>query len=320
MQNLRERIFNLLYQAGEEYISGEQISEQLGITRAAVWKHIKALQDEGYTIDAVRRRGYRLLPNGIREVELAPYLKTSWLGREFRYLQEVDSTNIYAKSWADESAANGAVVAADFQTQGRGRLGRAWTSLPGSGVWFSLVLRPNISPDIAPQISLATAVGVAAGLRKLGYEAGIKWPNDIYIGGRKVCGMLTEMHASMERVEWVVVGIGINCLNKELPPEIADIATTLALAADKPVRRAEVLAEVLNSLEHYYNMLYDNGFAEIRQAWLSNNITLGKRVKIRTLNDTFFGLALDMNEDGSLLVKREEGGEYTLVTGDVFFA
>lgn len=320
MQKLREQIFNLLYDAGEDYISGEQISERLGITRAAVWKHIKALQEEGYTIDAVRRRGYRLLPNGIREVELAPYLKTAWLGRQFTYLPEVDSTNIFAKGWADNGAANGAVVAADLQTRGRGRLGRAWASPPGTGVWFSLVLRPELSPDKAPQISLATAVGVAAGLSKLGYQAGIKWPNDIYIGGRKVCGMLTEMHTSMEQVEWAVVGIGINCLNKELPPEIADIATTLARESDKPVRRAEVLAEVLNSLEYYYDMLYREGFAGIRRVWLANNITLGKRVKIRTLNETFFGEALDMNEDGSLLVKREEGGEFTLVTGDVFFA
>ena len=320
MRLLREKIFDILYAAGEEYVSGEQISEQLGITRAAVWKHIKALQDEGYTVDAVRRLGYRLRPNGIREVELKPYLKTKWLGQEFAYFQEVDSTNIYGKAWADRGAADGAVAAADFQTQGRGRLGRQWCSPHGSGVWFSIVLRPNISPDKAPQISLTTAVGVAAGLRKLGYQAGIKWPNDIYISGRKVCGMLTEMHASMEKVEWAVVGIGINCLDTELPPEIADIATTLALEGDKPVCRAEVLAEVLNALEYYYDMLYRDGFAEIRRAWLENNITLGRRVKISTLNETFFGEAVDMREDGSLLVKREEGGEFTLVTGDVFFA
>ncbi|HIU09827.1 MAG TPA: biotin--[acetyl-CoA-carboxylase] ligase [Candidatus Avidehalobacter gallistercoris] len=316
---IRDDIFALLY-AADDYVSGEQISEKLGISRAAVWKHVQALEQEGYTVEAVRRKGYRLLPNGIRAVEIEPYLQTKWLGREYQYLTEVDSTNIYCKSWADKGAPHGAMAAADLQTAGRGRLGRAWSSPPGSGVWFSLVLRPNISPDRAPQISLATAVGVAAGLRELGYDAGIKWPNDIYIGGRKVCGMLTEMRGSMESVEWVVVGIGINCLNKELPPEIKDIATTLALASDKPVVRAEVLAMVLNKLEYYYSMLADEGFADIRREWLANNITLGKRVNIRTLNETFFGEALDMTEDGSLLVKREGGGEYTLVTGDVFFA
>lgn len=321
MQNLREQIFKLLYDAGDNYVSGEQISEQLGVTRAAVWKHIKAIEDEGYTVEAVRRLGYRLKANGIREVELAPYLKTEWLGRSFTYLQEVDSTNKYAKTWADAGAVNGAVAAADLQTGGRGRLGRVWDSPAGSGVWFSAVLRPPISPEKAPQISLTTAVGVADGLRKLGYDAGIKWPNDIYISGRKVCGMLTEMHASMEAVEWVVVGIGINCLARELPPEIADIATTLAKEGGKPVCRAEVLAEVLNSLEYYYDMLYTKGFDEIRRVWLANNITLGKRVKISTINETFFGEALDMQEDGSLLVKREEDeGEFVLVTGDVFFA
>lgn len=315
---IRDDIFALLYEAGD-YVSGEQISEKLGVSRAAVWKHVQALEQEGYTIEAVRRKGYRLLPNGIRAAEIEPYLQTKWLGRAYQYLTEVDSTNIYCKNWADDGAPHGAVAAADLQTAGRGRLGRAWSSPPGSGVWFSLVLRPTISPDKAPQISLTTAVGVAAGLRELGYDAGIKWPNDIYIGGRKVCGMLTEMRGSMESVDWVVVGIGINCLNKELPPEIKDIATTLALVSDKPVVRAEVLATVLNKLEYYYSMLADEGFADIRREWLANNITLDKHVNIRTLNETFFGEAIDMNEDGALLVKRDDGGEYTLVTGDVFF-
>lgn len=320
MQNLREEIFKLLYEAGDGYVSGEQISEHLGVTRAAVWKHIKALEDEGYTVEAVRRLGYRLRANGIREVEVAPHLQTRWLGRELTYLQEVDSTNRYAKGLADGTAPDGAVVAADLQTGGRGRLGRVWDSPAGSGVWFSIVLRPPLAPEKAPQISLTTAVGVAAGLKKLGFDAGIKWPNDIYIKGRKVCGMLTEMHATMEAVEWVVVGIGINCLERELPPEIADTATTLAMNSDKPVVRAEVLGEVLNSLEQYYELLYTGGFEEIRREWLANNITLGKRVKISTVNEVFFGEALDMQEDGSLLVKREDGGEFTLVTGDVFFA
>lgn len=321
MENLREAVFKLLYEAGDKYISGEEISEKLGVTRAAVWKHIKAIEEEGYSVEAVRRLGYRLRANGIREVEVAPYLRTEWLGRDYTYLQEVNSTNRYAKGLADDGAVNGAVVAADYQTGGRGRLGRVWDSPSGSGVWFSLVLRPPISPEKAPQISLATAVGVAAGLKKLGYAAGIKWPNDIYIDGLKVCGMLTEMHGSMEAVDWVVVGIGINCLERELPPEIRDMATTLAMAGGKDVCRAEVLGEVLNSLEHYYNVLYTDGFAEIRRIWLEDNITLGKRVKISTINEVFYGEALDMREDGSLLVKREDSDEdFELVTGDVFFA
>lgn len=316
---MRDKVFNLLYEA-DGHLSGEVISSRLGISRAAVWKHVKALQEEGCLIEAVPRRGYRLRANGVRFAEVEPHLKTEWLGREFQYLPEVDSTNLYAKKWAMQGAANGAVVVADMQTGGRGRLGRAWCSPSGTGLWMSLVLRPLITPDKAPQITLATAVGVAAALRDLGYDAGIKWPNDIYINGRKICGMLTEMHASMESVEWVVVGIGINCLDKELPPEIRDIATSLALAGDKPVVRAEVAAAVLNRLEECYTTLYRQGFDGIRRDWLANNITLGKRVKITTLTETMFGQALDMNEDGSLLVEKEEGGEFTLVTGDVFFA
>lgn len=316
---MRDRVFELLYEA-DGYISGEVISSRLGISRAAVWKHIKALQEEGCLIEAAPRRGYRMRANGVRFAEVEPHLRTGRLGREFQYLPEVDSTNLYAKKWAIEGAVDGAVVVADMQTGGRGRLGRAWSSPSGNGLWMSVVLRPLIAPDKAPQITLATAVGVAAGLRDLGYDAGIKWPNDIYINGRKVCGMLTEMHASMESVEWVVVGIGINCLNREFPPEIRDIATSLALSGEKPVVRAEVAAAVLNRLEEYYDMLYREGFGRIREEWLANNITLGKPVKITTLTETMYGQALDMNEDGSLLLQREDGGEFTLVTGDVFFA
>lgn len=316
---MRDRVFELLYEA-DGYISGEVISSRLGISRAAVWKHIKALQEEGCLIEAAPRRGYRMRANGVRFAEVEPHLRTGRLGREFQYLPEVDSTNLYAKKWAIEGAVDGAVVVADMQTGGRGRLGRAWSSPSGNGLWMSVVLRPLIAPDKAPQITLATAVGVAAGLRDLGYDAGIKWPNDIYINGRKVCGMLTEMHASMESVEWVVVGIGINCLNREFPPEIRDIATSLALSGEKPVVRAEVAAAVLNRLEEYYDMLYREGFGRIREEWLANNITLGKRVKITTLTETMYGQALDMNGDGSLLLQREDGGEFTLVTGDVFFA
>lgn len=317
--SMRDQVFAMLLEAGD-FVSGEQICGKLGVSRTAVWKHIKALRAEGYTIEAVRRVGYRLAPNGIRYAELEPHLRTQWLGRQFQYLTEVDSTNIAAKKWADEGAANGAVVVAEHQTGGRGRLGRAWSSPRGTGLWLSLILRPELAPDKAPQISLTTAVGVCAALQELGYEAGIKWPNDIYIGGRKICGMLTEMHGSMESVEWVVAGIGINCLNRELPPEIKDVATSLAIAdPERPVVRAEVAAAVLNNLEKYYTMLYEQGFAGIRLEWLANNITLGRRVKITTLKETMFGEAVTMQEDGSLLVKKDGGERFALVTGDVFF-
>ncbi len=315
----RDQVFAMLLET-EDFVSGERICNELGVSRTAIWKHIEALRAEGYTIEAVRRVGYRLVPNGIRFAEIEPYLQTKWLGREFRYLTEVDSTNIAAKNWAAEGCAHGAVVVADHQTSGRGRLGRAWSSPRGTGLWLSLVLRPRLASDQAPQISLATAVGVCAGLRELGYDAGIKWPNDIYVKGRKICGMLTEMHGSVESVEWVVAGIGINCLNRELPPEIKDVAISLAIAEpEKKVVRAEVAAAVLNNLEKYYTILFEQGFAEIREQWLAHNITLGKRVKITTLNETLFGEALAMQEDGSLLVKRDGGDKFAVITGDVFF-
>ena len=317
---MREKIFAMLL-AAKDYLSGEEISQTLGISRAAVWKHIKALQNEGYQIEGIRKKGYRLLANGLHQEEIAPFLNTKWLGQEQQFWPEVGSTNDIAKKAGDETAVNGLVVFADQQTAGRGRLGRPWSSPAGEGIWFSLLLRPPLEPSLAPQLTLATAVGIAQGLRELGFTAGIKWPNDIFIKGKKLCGILTEMRADMDRINWVVIGCGINALTKEFPPELQSIATSLALEQPRqPVIRAKVAATILNHLEATYELLYQKGFAPIRQQWLDLTITLGKEVKVQTVNQLWYGTAQTMTPEGHLVVKLADGTERTVISGDVMFS
>lgn len=319
---MRDKIFLMLSEA-ESYLSGEEISRRLGVSRAAVWKHIKILQEEGCNIEAVTKKGYKLNAGGLHMAEQSPYLKTKWLGQKQKYFAVTESTNLEAKAAGENGEPNGFVAFADRQLGGKGRLGRPWSSPAGQGIWFSLLLRPNLAPAVAPQLTLATAVGVADGLRKLGFQAGIKWPNDIFIDGRKVCGILTEMDADMDKINYVVVGIGVNVLNSEFPKELKKVATSLKIEADKakivcPPRNV-VAAELLNSLEDAYELLYQEGFKPIREQWLKNNITVGQKVKVTTVTDETFGRAKSMSDEGYLIIETADGEEKTVVYGDVTF-
>ena len=319
---MRKKILMMLADA-DGYLSGEEISRVLGISRAAVWKHIKALQEEGCQIDAVTKKGYRLTMGGLQMAEQLQYLKTKWLGRNQQYYPVCESTNILAKEAGEADGENGLVFFADKQTLGKGRLGRPWVSPAGYGIWFSILLRPPLPPTVAPQITLASAVGMANALNKMGFDAGIKWPNDILLDGKKVCGILTEMSADMDKIDYVVVGIGINVLNTEFPDEIKNIATSLKMQAtekgfDCPTRNV-IAAELLNALENAYETLYNEGFEPIRQQWLANNVTVGQRVKVTTVTDETYGVAKSMNEEGYLIIETEDGIEKTVVYGDVTF-
>jgi BirA family biotin operon repressor/biotin-[acetyl-CoA-carboxylase] ligase len=319
---VREKILAMLTET-DDYLSGEEISRRLGVSRAAVWKHIKVLQEEGCCIEAVTNKGYKLKEGGLRFAEQLPYLKTKWLGRKQKYLAVTESTNIEAKIAGENGEPNGFVVFSDQQLAGRGRLGRPWTSPAGQGIWFSILLRPNIEPAVAPQLTLASAVGIAEALQKLGFNAGIKWPNDIFIDGYKVCGMLTEMDSDMDKVNYVIVGIGVNVLNEEFPEELKNIATSLKIEADKnkiefPPRNV-IAAELLNTLEPIYETLYKEGFKPIREKWLASNITVGQRVKVTTVTEETLGHAKSMNDEGYLIIETDSGEEKTVIYGDVTF-
>jgi BirA family biotin operon repressor/biotin-[acetyl-CoA-carboxylase] ligase len=307
-----ELVLAFLAEAGDEVVSGEAISDKLGLTRAAVWKHVEALRGQGYRIDAVASRGYRLVgvPDRLRALELKPLLNTHDLGQVIHCHEEVGSTNDEAKALADAGAEHGEVVVAERQTEGRGRRGRTWISPPRRNVAFSVVLRPDeLPPTRAPELTLVAAVAVCDALRHSGVEAGIKWPNDLLVKGRKIAGILTELSAEADRVHWVVLGVGVNvnARREDFPAELRGEATSLLLERGQPVPRALFLAACLTGLEDWYDRHAEEGLEPILAAWKERSVTLGRQVSVRTDGGEVVGTAEDLDLDGALLVRTAEG-------------
>jgi BirA family biotin operon repressor/biotin-[acetyl-CoA-carboxylase] ligase len=318
-----ELVLAFLAEAGDEYVSGEAISDKLGLTRAAVWKHVESLRARGYRIDAVPARGYRLaaIPDRLGPLELNPLLGTHDLGQVLHCFEEVGSTSDRARELAEEGAGHGEVVIAEAQTAGRGRRGRTWISPPRRNVYLSVVLRPDLPPGRAAELTLVASVALCDALRQAGVEAGIKWPNDVLASGRKIGGILTELAAEPDRVHWVVIGIGVN-LNaraEDFPAELHDEATSVLIERGQPAPRALFVAALLTTLEHWLDRHDAEGFAPIREAWRERNVTLGQDVVVRTDGREIAGRAEDLDESGALLVRTPAGLERVLA-GDVLLA
>jgi BirA family biotin operon repressor/biotin-[acetyl-CoA-carboxylase] ligase len=315
-----ELVLTFLAEADDEFVSGEAISDKLGLSRAAVWKHVNALRAQGYRIDAMPARGYRLveIPDRLGELELRPLLNTHDLGQAVHWFEEVSSTNDVAKRLAEEGAAHGEIVVAEAQTAGRGRRGRVWASPARRNVYLSLVLRPDLLPSRAPELTLLASVALCQAVRQAGVAAGIKWPNDLLAGGRKLAGILTELAADPDRVQWVVLGIGVNVnvRAEELPSELLPIATSLAIERGEPVPRALFAAAMLSTLEEWLDRHAEEGFSPVREAWRSMSDTLGREVRVRSSGGDLEGLAEDVDETGALLVRTGAGLERVL-SGDV---
>jgi BirA family transcriptional regulator, biotin operon repressor / biotin---[acetyl-CoA-carboxylase] ligase len=315
-----ELVLGFLAEAGDEFVSGEAISDKLGLSRAAVWKHVNALRAQGYRIDAVPARGYRLVdvPDRLGPLELRPLLSTRDLGQVLHCHDALPSTNDLAKELAEQGAVHGEVVIAETQTAGRGRRGRAWVSPPGKNLYLSVVLRPELPPQRATELTLLASVAACETLREAGIEAVIKWPNDLLAGGRKIAGILTEMAAEPDRVHWVVVGLGIN-LNagaEDFPPDLRDEATSAALVRGAVLPRALFTAALLARLEEWLERHALEGFAPVRETWRALSGTLGRQVLIATGEAKLTGIAEDIDETGALLVRGPLGVE-RVTAGDV---
>ncbi len=307
-----------LLRQSEGFVSGEELSRRLGVTRAAIWKNIELLRAEGYTVESVTRRGYRLrdVPDSISEAEIRANLcGHGSFGCRVVSLPSVDSTNEEAKRQGDAGAPHGSVFVADEQTGGKGRLGRRWISPPGSGLWFSILLRPDVLPNEVTGVTLLSAVAVCRGIRALtGCEAKIKWPNDVVIGTKKVCGILTELSAEMEHIHYLIPGIGVNTGTESFPPELADRATSLLLETGRPVRRAALLGKILEEFE----LLYDRyGVSSFPEEYRSLCVTVGRTVSLRRAGRQLVGTACGVADDGSLLVKTRSGETLTVSSGEV---
>ena len=314
------RILELLRRQ-EGFLSGEDIGRELSITRAAVWKGIKKLREEGYEIEAVTNRGYRLTnPETMyNKRELEQGLKTKTMGQSIYFYEETDTTNNRARELALEGAPEGTLVVAEKQTAGRGRRGKVWESPLGTGIWMSLVLRPQIMPAEASVLTLLCGLATAEAIEaETGLSAGIKWPNDILINGKKAVGILTEMDCEMSEVHFVIPGIGINVNTASFPPEIADIATSLYLECGKTVSRRRLVHKMLERLEeHYETFLRTGSFAAMLEDYRKHCITLGKEVHVLG-REPFFAEALDITPEGELLVRRADNGKEEVVfSGEV---
>ncbi|HEU4963711.1 MAG TPA: biotin--[acetyl-CoA-carboxylase] ligase [Bacilli bacterium] len=326
MQSTQETILHMLRERPSDFVSGEAMCQSLGVSRTAVWKHIKDLQDAGYKIEAVRNRGYRLVdtPDLVTAAEVREGLTTSLLGQPIIYRDSIDSTNILAQQLASEGAVEGTLVIADEQTSGRGRRGRNWFSPPHSGVWMSLILRPNLPIAHAAQVTLVAAVALARALTQLtGQNAGIKWPNDILFDQKKCCGILTEMKADHDRIHHLVVGIGINVNVPEadFPEELSKIATSLQAVKGSPIPRAQVVQTVLAEFEPLYRRYVEHGgFATIRDDWKKQSITIGRDVVAQTGQGEVRGKALDIDEFGVLFVEKADGTVEKIFSADILFA
>ncbi|MEW5737505.1 MAG: biotin--[acetyl-CoA-carboxylase] ligase [Myxococcota bacterium] len=313
-------ILSFLAEGGDEFVSGAALSDKLGLSRTAVWKHVEQLRKLGYQIEAQPARGYRLVavPDRLTALELLPLLATRELGRTVHHFESIDSTNRAAFELAQDGAFHGEVVIAEAQTAGKGRRGRTWSSPSGKNLYCSVILRPEIPPARAPELTLVAAVALAETLREAGGAAGIKWPNDVQIAGRKVAGILTELSADVERVQFVIVGIGVN-LNasaEDFPPEVAEVATSLMLARGSTVPRALFTAALFTRLESWLDTWTEQGFGPVREAWRKLATILGQEVLVRSEQRELRGVAEDIDETGALIL-RVGGGVERVLAGDV---
>ena len=298
-----------------EAVSGQALSEELGVTRAAVWKQIVRLRELGFGIEAQGRQGYRLIacPDSLLAPVIRQGLSTQWAGREIVFLERVDSTNRAARSLAAQGAPHGTLVVAETQTAGRGRRGRGWVSPAGEGIFMTLVLRPQAHPSQVSLLSLRTALAVAEGIREAtGLDARIKWPNDVVCGGKKIVGMLLEMDADEERVHSVVAGVGINVHQTDFG-ELSETASSLDLLLGARVSRAAVVRAFLRAFERV-DALTD---AQLMEAYRERSATLGRRVRVIASERTFTGTALEVTPSGSLIVEEDGAGRVEVLAGDV---
>ncbi len=305
-------------------VSGEVIAGGLDISRSAVWKHVRDLREAGYEIISSRKEGYRLVKTTDRLLphEIQKKLRTKFIGREIRYFETVASTTWVAKNLCNESddpgKLNGMLIVAEEQTGGIGRLGRSWTSPPG-GIWGTIILTPKIPIEHLFMVTMAGSIAVARAIKKE-YDLGalIKWPNDIYIGDKKVAGILVELSAEADAVHYCLLGIGIdaNIPLDQLPQSFRDTATSISTETGEPVDRVQLLARVLREFEQRYLLLESGEYDSIIREWKSLSLTLDHRVHIRTLRKTFEGEAIDIDEHGALIIRKDNGRLERVIAGD----
>lgn len=313
---MKNNILSLL-QNSNDYISGEHMSKTLGVSRNSVWKHINKLRSEGYEIDSVTNKGYKLLyvPDILNNTIISNGLKTTFIGKNILYYDEIDSTNTAAKRHSSEI--EGTVFTADLQTGGKGRLGRGWAGVSGDNVAFSILLRPKISLDKVSQLTLIAGISVRRAISNLyGLDAKIKWPNDIVVGKKKICGILTEMSAEMNGLNYVVCGIGVNVNSESFDGELKSKATSIFIETKQKQKRYILIQEILNQFEILYLEFLKNGLTKMLDEYKTFCVTLNRDVKVIKNGTALIAKAVDITQNGELIIEKD-GENICVNSGEV---
>lgn len=318
---MKEKIIHILNNE-KDFVSGEEISRIMGVSRAAVWKHMKALKEEGYEIESVSRKGYRLIksPDLLTEEEVKKHVSASVMGNKIIHFDSLDSTNTMAKELADKGQDHGSLIIGEEQTSGKGRLGRSWVSPKYKGIWMSFILRPQINPMLIARITQVGAAAVVRSGEEMDLDFKVKWPNDIIFNNKKICGILTEMSSELNQINYVVLGIGINA---NLDPEDFDEellvkASSIKMESGKVVDRKELVGRIINNFEKLYNsFMEDEKGLDSISICRKKSILIGKEVRVIKGGKTTEAKVIDLNDDGELLVEKRNGQVEKLFSGEV---
>lgn len=321
---VKDKVLQRLFEANGEPISGQVIADEFGLSRTAIWKYIKEFEEEGYEIGTVRKKGYYLIsnPDLVTAGLINKYLTTNRYGKSIAYYETCDSTQPIAHDLAQNGAEDGTIVVSEEQVMGSGRMARPWSSKAYKGIWMSVITKPQLTPQQAPQMTLVAAVAIVRAIEEVsGLVPQIKWPNDLLIDGKKVSGILTELQAEPDLVKSIILGIGINVNQDEdeFPAELASIATSLKIKKGATINRAKLIATVLKHLERYVDLYVESGFAPIKLLWESYSNTIGKQVRAVMVTETVEGTAIGITEEGMLELQLADGSIRGIYSGDIEF-
>ena len=314
----KQKILNILKANKGQAISGIDIGENIGISRAMVWKYIKSLKNAGYEIESIKKKGYILKqsPDFLYPEEVKNGLKTTLIGKNIYYFEDIESTNLIAKQKAHKFQ-EGTVIIAETQYSGYGRMGRTWES-PAGGIWFSIILKPVIPLAHLSRLTIMTGNAVMECMKSFNFPNApcIKWPNDILINGKKVCGILTEVNAELDAINFVIIGIGINANNSIFSPDIEDSATSLKSELGISINRIKFLQNLLFELEQEYIKLMTLPFSKMIEKWTYNSETIGKQVVVRMHDKTIEGVAIGLSDEGGLIIEKNNKEKVVVLAGD----
>lgn len=317
---MKNKILKILKNS-DDFVSGEKMSDEFNMTRSGIWKYINMLKEDGYNIESVPRKGYRIVssPDILIYEEIEKYLKTDFIGRNIKYFTSIDSTNKRAKELALNEK-EGTVLISEEQLEGKGRMGRNWISPKGKGIWMSIILKPKVEPMEVAKITLLGAAAVHNALESINVNSKIKWPNDILMEDKKVCGILTEMSCELNMINYVVIGIGINVNlnNSQIPEDLKHKATSIKISQGKEIDRKILVSNILNEFEKLYIPFKDKGNGrEAIDICRNNSALIGKEVKVIRGEDIKLGKFLDINNNGELIVELENGDIEEIFSGEV---